>query len=146
MMIAMKRTLLPLTGGALVLAISNSVYAQQAPAEAAPKAPAPTKPSAGLVNDWLRARSDSLHVLDVGGEFRVRFDNRAARWARERQHWSFVREEATAEGTVAVYAPDALDEIASWLFGWGTAAEVLSPPELRRRLRDEARALTELLT
>lgn len=72
----MKRTLLPLTGGALVLAISNSVSGQQAPAEAAKETTAPPKPSAGLVNDWLRARSDSLHVLDVGGQFRVRFENR----------------------------------------------------------------------
>jgi predicted DNA-binding transcriptional regulator YafY len=39
-----------------------------------------------------------------------------------------------------------LDEIAPWLLGWGTAAEVIAPRELRERLRQEARGLIEMLT
>ena len=77
---------------------------------------------------------------------RPRFAARAVRWVRERQHWSFVGEEATAGGTVMCYAPDGLDEIAPWLLGWGTAAEVLAPAALRVRLRDEALAVAAALT
>ncbi len=77
---------------------------------------------------------------------RVRFAPRVLRWVREHQHWSFEHEEAVADTVVMVYDPDALDEIAPWLLGWGTDAEVVSPPELRGRLRDEARALAEMLT
>ena len=77
---------------------------------------------------------------------RVRFAPRVLRWVRERQHWSFEREEVGAGVAVMVYGPDSLDEIAPWLLGWGTAAEVVSPEELRGRLRDEARALAEMLT
>ena len=79
-------------------------------------------------------------------DVRVRLSPLAARIARERQHWSFVREDADPGGAVAVYAPHRLDEIASWLLGWGTAAEVIAPPELRERLRAEALRLAELLT
>jgi len=79
---------------------------------------------------------------------RVRFAPRAVRWVRERQHWSFLREEAETDRAepVFIYAPQDLDEIAPWLLGWGTAAEALAPELLRHRLRNEARALAELLT
>ena len=44
------------------------------------------------------------------------------------------------------YRPGDLDEIAPWLLGWGTAAEVIAPHELRERLREEAQGLIEMLT
>jgi predicted DNA-binding transcriptional regulator YafY len=77
---------------------------------------------------------------------RVRFGDRALRWVRERQHWSFLGEEIGSEGSVMVYGPDGLDEIAPWLLGWGTAAEVIAPAELRSLIGEEARALAEMLT
>jgi len=79
-------------------------------------------------------------------EVRVRFAGDAVRWVRERQHWSFRAEETGRDGPVFVYEPDALGEIAPWLLGWGTAAEVVAPAELRTRIRDEARGLAEMLT
>ena len=79
-------------------------------------------------------------------EVRVRFSAQAARIAAERQHWSFVRMEVGDGDRVAVYAPERLDEIASWILGWGCEAEALAPAELRTRLRDEALRLAEMLT
>lgn len=80
-------------------------------------------------------------------EVRVRFSAETAQHARERQHWSFVREEEEEEGCwMSVYAPRRTDEIASWLLGWGAGAEVLAPPVLRASLRVEALRLAEMLT
>lgn len=77
---------------------------------------------------------------------RVRFAMRVQRWVRERQHWSFSREEMGPDGSVMVYEPDNLDAIGPWLLGWGTAAEVIAPRELRLRIREEALSLAEMLT
>jgi predicted DNA-binding transcriptional regulator YafY len=76
----------------------------------------------------------------------VRFRADVSRWVRERQHWSFVAEEWTDDALLARYRPGDLDEIAPWLLGWGTAAEVIAPRELRDRLRDEAQGLIDMLT
>jgi len=82
---------------------------------------------------------------DLAGfpEARVRFDAPAARWARERQPFTFVREEAGGNGGGAVFIYAVRDEAAltGWLLSWGAAAEVLSPPSLRSRLADEAGAV-----
>ena len=76
----------------------------------------------------------------------VRFRGDVSRWVRERQHWSFVAEEGTSDEVLARYRLSDVDEIAPWLLGWGTAAEVVAPRELREHLREEARGLIEMLT
>jgi predicted DNA-binding transcriptional regulator YafY len=76
----------------------------------------------------------------------VRFRGDVRRWVREQQHWSFVAEEVTDDALLARYRPDDLNEITPWLLGWGTAAEVITPGELRDRLRDEAQSLVDMLT
>ena len=76
----------------------------------------------------------------------VRFRGDISRWVRERQHWSFVAEEGASDQVLARYRLSDLDEIAPWLLGWGTAAEVIAPRELRERIRQEARSLIEMLT
>jgi predicted DNA-binding transcriptional regulator YafY len=76
----------------------------------------------------------------------VRFRGDISRWVRERQHWSFVAEESTDDELLARYRPGDLNEIAPWLLGWGTAAEVIAPQELRDRLRQEAQGLLDMLT
>lgn len=58
-----------LNTSALVLAVTAAVYGQQ---PANPK----SAPSAGLVNDWLRERDPSAGKFDLGGQFRVRYENR----------------------------------------------------------------------
>ncbi|MDF3039816.1 MAG: YafY family transcriptional regulator [Thermomicrobiales bacterium] len=97
-------------------------------------------------SETFRARpATQIHerpVVDVI----VRFRRDIRRWVRERQHWSFVSEETIDDELLVCYRPGDLDEIANWLLGWGTAAEVIAPRELRYRLRDEARGLLEMLT
>ena len=90
-----------------------------------------------------RAEPPTADRIDVA----VRFQIQVARWVRERQHYAFCREEpATVEGVVMHYRLHRLAEIQSWLLGWGAQAEVLSPPELRRKIRQEAQRLLDMLT
>lgn len=72
----------------------------------------------------------------------VRFAPTALRWVLERQHYAFVRQEEDC----LVYQVHDLQEIQSWLFGWGTQAEVLEPETLRSAMRREAQKLFEMLT
>lgn len=37
-------------------------------------------------------------------------------------------------------------EITAWILGWGVAAEVLSPKQFRKSLRETAQKLADLLT
>lgn len=76
----------------------------------------------------------------------VRFGSEVARWVQERQHWSFSHAAHDEGALVATYRLEDLDQIASWILGWGSAAEVLSPAALRKRLRHEAEQLTAMLT
>ena len=72
---------------------------------------------------------------------RVRVDDTAVRWVREQQPYTFLREEAGADGLVFVYAIRDEQELVPWLLSWGRAAEVLEPDWLRARLAAEARAI-----
>jgi predicted DNA-binding transcriptional regulator YafY len=74
-------------------------------------------------------------------EARVRFDPQVERWVRERQLFTFVREEADLFGAVFVYSVHDEEALIAWLLGWGTRAELLDPPALRARLADQARAV-----
>ncbi len=88
-----------------------------------------------------RPASSVIHV-------RVRFAAEVLRWVRERQHYAFEREESLPQraGAVMTYAVSELVEIRAWLLGWGASAEVLSPPELRESIRQEAQRLADMLT
>ncbi len=70
-------------------------------------------------------------------EARVRFEPAVERWVRERQPFTFVREERDDLGAVFVYAIRNEDDLVRWLMGWGASAEVLSPPTLHARLAAE---------
>lgn len=76
-------------------------------------------------------------------EVHVRFDESLLRQVHENQHYGFLTEPETG---LMVYRVHTLDEIQSWLFGWGARAEVLKPDELRRFIYDEAKKLIVLLT
>jgi predicted DNA-binding transcriptional regulator YafY len=83
-------------------------------------------------------------------EVRARFQLDHVRWVRERQHYAFVGEEsATVDeigaGIVMIYQVDELREVQSWLFGWGSAVEVLSPPEMRAMMLAEAQKVVAML-
>jgi predicted DNA-binding transcriptional regulator YafY len=77
---------------------------------------------------------------------KIRFAKRIARWVRERQHYGFQNEEVLPNGVVMKYAVHDVSEITAWILGWGDAAEVLSPKELRTSLRETAQKLADLLT
>jgi predicted DNA-binding transcriptional regulator YafY len=75
-------------------------------------------------------------------EARIRFDPSIERFVRERQPFPFLREEADAAGRpIFVYALRGRRELLGWLLGWGDAAEVLAPPELRAALARQGRAI-----
>jgi predicted DNA-binding transcriptional regulator YafY len=77
---------------------------------------------------------------------RIRFAKDVARWVRERQHYGFQEEETVSDGVVMHYEVHDFSEITGWILGWGDRAEVLSPKELRKSLRETAQKLADLLT
>jgi predicted DNA-binding transcriptional regulator YafY len=76
-------------------------------------------------------------------EIKIRFAMGVVRWVRERQHYGFQSEENNA---VMIYHVEDVSEIRAWILGWGDAAEVLSPKELRKSMRETAIKLANLLT
>jgi predicted DNA-binding transcriptional regulator YafY len=74
-------------------------------------------------------------------EARVRFDPAVERWVRERQPFTFAREEHDAAGPIFVYAIRQEQEFLRWLLSWGAAAEVLGPASLRAAVRAESQAI-----
>src|SRR5216117_2981013 len=64
--------------GAMVLAITRLVYADERPAATGMPAPKPATapPSAGIGNDWLRGQSDFFDSWDIGGQFRAREEHK----------------------------------------------------------------------
>lgn len=108
--------------------------------------------------DFRLDRIDHLEVLDEvfsprppgqrrgpprGTLVRVRFAPEAARWVRERQHFSFLGEEADPEGVVMTYRAWRPKQILGWLLSWGAAAEVIAPASYRRLLAEEARRVAD---
>jgi len=80
-------------------------------------------------------------------EIKIRFKHEAVRWVRERQHYGFQAEEVrTQNGVTMTYRVHDTSEITPWILSWGAAAEVLSPKEFRKSLRETAQKLADLLT
>ncbi len=74
-------------------------------------------------------------------EVRVRFHRSVERWVRERQPFTFIREELDDRGPVFVYGIRQEDDLVRWLLTWGASAEVLNPPGIRARLATETLAM-----
>jgi len=74
-------------------------------------------------------------------EVRVWITEPAARWAREEPAFGFVSEEAADGGFVFTFRVRDVPRLLPWIFSRGSAARVLSPPDLVQRLREESRAL-----
>jgi predicted DNA-binding transcriptional regulator YafY len=72
---------------------------------------------------------------------RVRFLERVLRWVREERHWSLRGEEPDG---VMVFAVEEPGDIAPWLLRWGSAAEVLEPPMVRRAVAEEAERIANM--
>jgi len=95
-----------------------------------------------LLDQYFSKRRQSKAGASQIVEVRIRFDKQILRWVRERQHYGFVRE----DGEVMIYHINDFSEIKPWILGWGAEAEVLSPKELRKDVRETAEKLANLLT
>lgn len=88
--------------------------------------------------------SDALGVLGGRGDHSVviRFSAAAADRVREREWHESQELRELPDGRVELRMRlGALPEVERWILGWGTAAEVVGPRELRERIRDAASAL-----
>ncbi len=88
--------------------------------------------------------ANALGVLGGAGDYRVvvRFRAAAAERVREREwHESQELRELPGGELELTLRLGALTEAEQWILGWGDAAEVLAPPELRASLRRTAAAL-----
>jgi proteasome accessory factor B len=88
----------------------------------------------------------ALGVLGGAGDWRVviRFTTAAAERVREREwHESQETRELPGGGLELKLRLGALEEVEQWILGWGAAAEVVGPPELRAKIRQTVAALAE---
>ena len=88
--------------------------------------------------------ASALGVLGGAGDFRVviRFTAAVAERVREREwHESQEMRELPGGGLELRMRLGALTELEQWVLGWGAAAEVIGPPELRESIRKTASAL-----
>lgn len=77
-------------------------------------------------------------------DIHVLFPHDVVRWVRERQHFSFQREEKpTKAGVEMVYRVADWGVIANWLLGWGAQMKIISPHHLRERVVEMARRMVE---
>ncbi len=86
----------------------------------------------------------ALGVMAGTGDYRVviRFDAVVAERVREREwHESQTMRELPGGGLELELRLGALSEVEQWALGWGAAAEVVAPPELRERIARAAAAL-----
>ncbi len=89
--------------------------------------------------------ASALGVMGGTGDYRVlvHFAPVVAERVREREwHESQEMRELPGGGLELRLRLGALTEVEQWILGWGAAAEVISPPELRRNLQKTVTALT----
>ena len=73
-------------------------------------------------------------------EVHIRFEGYAARIVAERQwHSTQAIRKLKADGSVIEFQADlsGVEEITRWVLSWGSKAQVLGPPELLKRVREE---------
>jgi len=88
--------------------------------------------------------ANALGVLGGTGDWRVviRFTSAAAERVREREwHESQELRELPGGALELRLRLGALEEVEQWVLGWGAAAEVVGPPELREKIRRTAAQL-----
>lgn len=78
-------------------------------------------------------------------EIAIRFNAYQARWIRERQwHPTQQIEALPDDGLILRLRCSGLDEIKRWVMSYGSHAEVLAPPELRRAVAEEVDKMAQL--
>jgi predicted DNA-binding transcriptional regulator YafY len=89
--------------------------------------------------EWIRDGFQAEHG-DTVREVAIRFDTRQARWIRERQiHETQRIEECPGGGVILRLRTSGLDAVKRWVMQYGTHAEVLEPPVLRKAVAEELR-------
>ncbi|ACB75092.1 helix-turn-helix transcriptional regulator [Opitutus terrae] len=91
--------------------------------------------------------ANALGVLGGGGDYRVviRFTAAVADRIREREwHESQELRELPGDALEVQLRLGALSEVEQWVLGWGAAAQVLAPAELRENLRRTTAALAKI--
>jgi proteasome accessory factor B len=88
---------------------------------------------------WAVERGPDQHQVHLSFSPRVAPEVRATTWHPGR------RFESRGDGRLDVHlVVDGLDEVLGWVLGFGAQVEVVSPPELRDRVRDEALRVARL--
>ncbi len=78
----------------------------------------------------------------VEREVVIRFSGPAAAAVRERRWHASQKFEEAADGSVRLRLRlQQMDDLLRWVLGWGEQAEVLSPPDLRKKLSRVARGI-----
>jgi len=77
-------------------------------------------------------------------EVRVWVDADTVPWARETTGFGFDREEPVEDGSVFVFLVRDVRRFLPWVLGWGTAARVISPPDVVGRVSQEAVELARI--
>jgi predicted DNA-binding transcriptional regulator YafY len=91
--------------------------------------------------------ANALGVLGGAGDYRVivRFSPAVAERIREREwHESQEIRDLPDGGVELQMRLGALTEVEQWILGWGAAAEVFAPEELRQNIRKTAATLTAI--
>ncbi|HEX2853938.1 MAG TPA: WYL domain-containing protein [Opitutaceae bacterium] len=91
--------------------------------------------------------ANALGVLGGEGDYQVviRFTSAVAERVREREwHESQEMRELADGGLELKLRLGALMEVEQWVLGWGAAADVMAPPELRDNMRRTAAALGKI--
>ena len=91
------------------------------------------------VDSWLNA-AFMLEHCDGEHLVRIRFTPVGARYAIERNWHPSQKIQKHADGSCTLeFTTQSFDEVKRWVLPFGAGAEVLDPPELRRRVKEELR-------
>jgi predicted DNA-binding transcriptional regulator YafY len=94
--------------------------------------------------------SDSISGVMHGGQatpVRVRFASRVAKAAVAARVVADRQIDRLDDGSVEIeYRVSDADELARWVLGWGSQAEVLGPPDVRNRVAALTRQIAEKYT
>jgi predicted DNA-binding transcriptional regulator YafY len=87
------------------------------------------------VDTWLNSAFLIEHG-DAGIAVKIRFNQKASRYIRERQwHSTQVLTEHPDGSCTLAFTTQSLDEVQRWVLGYGEEAEVTEPEELRRSMK-----------
>jgi len=95
---------------------------------------------------YLKCHFDQLDTESLA-DIRIRFDPQLAPAIQERTWFPGQKVQFLTDGGLELtLAAEHADAVIRWVLQWGTGAEILSPPWVRRRARDLLRRLDQIYT